>query len=159
VHENARQIQLHLKTDINVRSVDCGRPPKRKTTIRNLIQTRSLSICQLFKFHTLFKTRCFFPIINKIFSKRQDLINEKLLPEKTLPSREVSTLKQSMFQNTLDTTKSLNHVRTVIIKIPQFTIVSLMSPPEGIIFQKLILLEISADSPAFIIRKCMAILF
>ena len=40
------------------------------------------------------------------------------LPEKTLPRWEIGTFEESMFQDTLNTTKSLDHVSTVIIQVP-----------------------------------------
>jgi hypothetical protein len=49
VHENAGQIELHLKSYVDICAIDCWRPPKSETTIRNLIQTRSLRIGQFFE--------------------------------------------------------------------------------------------------------------
>ena len=55
VHEDAGQIELHLKTDVDVRSIDCRRPLERETTIRNLVQTGTLGIGQFFVFHRFFE--------------------------------------------------------------------------------------------------------
>ncbi len=38
VHENSREVELHLETDVDVGPVDCGRPPEGKATIRNLVE-------------------------------------------------------------------------------------------------------------------------
>lgn len=46
VHENTRQIQLHLEPDVDVGAIDRRRPPERETTIGNLIQTATLRIRQ-----------------------------------------------------------------------------------------------------------------
>jgi len=51
MHEYTGQIELHLKSNIDVSPVDCRRPPQSETTIWNLIQTRSLSVCQLLVLH------------------------------------------------------------------------------------------------------------
>lgn len=51
MHEYAGQIELHLKSNINVSPVNCRRPPQSKTTVRNLVQTRSLSVGQLLVLH------------------------------------------------------------------------------------------------------------
>lgn len=113
VHKDTRKIQLHLETDINVGTINRGTPPERKSTIRNLIQTGALGVCQLLVPHRFFESGC-------------------LLPEQTLPSREVSSFEQGMFENALNTTKSSNDINSVIIKLPEFTIMSLRSPPERI---------------------------
>jgi hypothetical protein len=42
-----------------------------------------------------------------------------------------------VFQDAFHTTKSLNHVGTVVVQVPQFAIVALVSPPERILFQNL----------------------
>ena len=39
VQEDTSEIQLHLETDVDIGSVDGRRPPKRETTIRNLVET------------------------------------------------------------------------------------------------------------------------
>lgn len=76
-----------------------------------------------------------------------------LLPEETLPSGEVSTLKQCVLQDTLNTTQSLNHIGSVIVEVPQLTIVSLVSPPERILLQDLELFEILSHSPTFVVGQ------
>ena len=48
VHENTRQIQLDLETDIDVRSVDRGTPPECEPTVGDLVQTGSLRVGEFF---------------------------------------------------------------------------------------------------------------
>jgi hypothetical protein len=77
MHEDTSQVKLHLEADIDISSVDSWRPPKCKSSVRNLIQTRSLGMSQLLKLHRLLEARCF-------------------LPEKALPSWEVGSFEESM---------------------------------------------------------------
>lgn len=37
VHENTCKVQLNLEAYVDVGSVDCGRPPKGKSSVGNLI--------------------------------------------------------------------------------------------------------------------------
>lgn len=134
MHVNASQVQLYLETDIDIGSINCRRPPKGKSTVGNLVETRSLSICQFLIFHTFFEATC-------------------LLPKQALPSREVGTFEQGVFKNTLNTTQSLNHVSSIVVQVPQLTIVLLVTPPERVLFQNLVLLEVLSDTPAFIVSK------
>ena len=39
MHEYSSQIELYLETDIHISSVDCGRPPKSKPTIWDLVES------------------------------------------------------------------------------------------------------------------------
>jgi hypothetical protein len=39
MHENTSQIQLYLETDVDIGTVDSRTPPKRESTIGNLVQT------------------------------------------------------------------------------------------------------------------------
>jgi hypothetical protein len=48
VHEDTGQVKLHLETDVHVGSVDGGRPPQREPTVRNLVQTGTLGVGELF---------------------------------------------------------------------------------------------------------------
>ena len=52
---------------------------------------------------------------------------------------------------TFDATERLNHVSPVVVEIPQLAVVFLMRPPERVLFEHLVLLEILPDSPAFVI--------
>ena len=60
VKEDARQIELHLETNVDVGSVDSRRPPKRESTIWNLVETGTLCVRELLEFHALFETGCLF---------------------------------------------------------------------------------------------------
>ena len=64
-------------------------------------------------------------------------IHNVYTPEKTFPRREVRPLEERVFQNALDTAERLDHVRSVVVQVPQFAVVSLMRPPERILFQNL----------------------
>ena len=48
MHENPREIQLHLETNIYISPVNGWGPPKSKTPIGNLCQTRPLGIGKFF---------------------------------------------------------------------------------------------------------------
>lgn len=113
VHEDTSKIQLHLETDIDVGTVNSGTPPERESTIGNLVQTGALGVGQLLVSHRLFKSG-------------------RLLPEQTFPGREVCSLEQCVLENTLNTTKSGDNVNSIVVKLPEFAIVSLRSPPERI---------------------------
>ena len=63
-----------------------------------------------------------------------------------------------MFEYPLDTTECLNHISTIIIEVPEFAVMLLMSPPEWILFKDLILFEILSDSPALVICECESVL-
>ena len=56
MHENTRQIELDLESNVNVSTIDSWRPPQRETTVGNLSQTGSLGVGQLFELHTLFES-------------------------------------------------------------------------------------------------------
>ena len=73
-HEDARQIELNLETSVDVRAIDRRRPPQSETTIGDLVKTGSLRVRELLVSHRLFETG-------------------RLLPEETLPSREVRSLE------------------------------------------------------------------
>ena len=77
MHEDTRQIKLNLETDVNVSSVDRGTPPECESTIRDLVQTRPLSVRELLVTHRLFETG-------------------RLLPEETFPGGEVCSLEECM---------------------------------------------------------------
>lgn len=56
MHENPRQIQLDLKSNINIRSVNGWTPPESESSIWDLVQTGPLSICKFFILHGFLKT-------------------------------------------------------------------------------------------------------
>ena len=45
------------------------------------------------------------------------------------PCREVRTLEQRVFQDTFDASQRLDHVRPVVVQVPELAVVSLMGPP------------------------------
>lgn len=44
MHVNSSKIKLDLEADVNISSVDGGTPPESKSSVRNLVETRSLSM-------------------------------------------------------------------------------------------------------------------
>ena len=139
VHENSGQIKLDLETDVDVGAVDGRRPPKSKTTIRDLVQTGSLSVGEFLVLHRLFKAG-------------------RLLPEETLPGREICSLEERVLQDALHTAQGLNHVSSVVVQVPELAVVSLMRPPERVLLQNLVSLELGSDSPALVVGESVAIL-
>ena len=59
------------------------------------------------------------------------------VPEETLPGGEVGSLEQSVLQDALHTSQGLDHVRAVVVQVPQLAVVTLVGPPERILFQHL----------------------
>jgi hypothetical protein len=53
VHEDAREVELHLEADVHVGAVDGRRPPEREAAVRDLRQARALRIRQLLELHAL----------------------------------------------------------------------------------------------------------
>jgi len=119
VHEDSSQIELHLETDVDVGSVDRGRPPESESSIGNLVQSGSLSIGQLLVLHRLLKARC-------------------LLPKESFPSWEESSLEECVLKDALNSSKRLDHIGSIVVQVPELSVVPLMSPPEGIDLQDLI---------------------
>lgn len=39
MHEDTSQIQLHLETDVDIGSVDGGRPPESEPSVGDLVET------------------------------------------------------------------------------------------------------------------------
>ena len=134
MHENAREIQLDLKTHVHVGTVDGGAPPQRESSIWNLIQTTALGIGQLFKFHRFFKTT-------------------GLFPKQTFPRRKVRAFEQRVFQNPFDPTQCLNHVRAVIVEVPQLAVVALVRPPKRVGAKNAVFVEFQPCPPAFVVGQ------
>lgn len=134
MHEDPGQVQLHLEPDVDVGAVDRRRPPQRETTVRDLVQPRTLRVRQLLELHRLFETR-------------------GLLPEQALPRGKISALEQGVLKDALHTAQSLDHIGTVVVQVPQFAVVLLMGPPEWVLLQELVLFEVLPDSPAFIVGQ------
>ena len=51
VHEDARQIELHLKAHVDVGAVDRRRPPEREAAVGDLVQPRALGVGELLVLH------------------------------------------------------------------------------------------------------------
>ena len=113
VHKDANQIELDLETDVYVGAVDSWTPPERESTIGNLVQAGPLCVREFLVSHRLLETG-------------------RLLPEETLPGREVSTLEKGVLQDTFNTTKGSDDIDTVVVELPQFSVVALRCPPERI---------------------------
>jgi hypothetical protein len=52
----------------------------------------------------------------------------------------------------------LYHVGAIVVKIPEFAVMFLMSPPKWVLLEDLILLEVLPHTPAFVIGKSKTIL-
>lgn len=52
----------------------------------------------------------------------------------------------------------LNHIRPVVIQVPKLAIVTLVSPPERVLPQNLVLFEVRPHSPTLVVRERMPIL-
>mmetsp|Transcript_39335 Transcript_39335/g.83813 ORF Transcript_39335/g.83813 Transcript_39335/m.83813 type:complete len:1257 (-) Transcript_39335:3240-7010(-) len=139
VHEDAGQIQLHLETNIHVGSVDGRRPPQGEASVGDLVETGSLGVGQFLEAHGLLEAT-------------------RLLPEETLPGREVSALEQGVLQDALDTTQGLDHVGTIVVQIPQLAVVPLVCPPEGVLPHDAVLFEVLSHTPALVESQGVSIL-
>ena len=53
VHENARQVELHLEPDVHVGAVDGGGPPQREPAVGDLVQTHALRVGEPLELHRL----------------------------------------------------------------------------------------------------------
>lgn len=47
-----------LETDVDVRSVDGGRPPQSEATVGDLVETRPLGVGELLVLHRLLESAC-----------------------------------------------------------------------------------------------------
>jgi len=81
-----------------------------------------------------------------------------LLPEQPLPCGEVGALEQGVLQNALHTSQGLDDICSVVVQVPQLAIVALVGPPEGVLLQHLVLLEVRAYTPALVIGQGVTIL-
>merc|ERR1719238_1856525 len=82
----------------------------------------------------------------------------RLLPEETLPGREVRPLEERVLENPFDASERLDHVRPVVVEVPELPVVALVRPPEGVVARHLELLEVLAHPPALVVSKGVAIL-
>ena len=81
-----------------------------------------------------------------------------LLPEQPLPCGEVGALEQGVLQNALHTSQGLDDICSVVVQVPQLAIVALVGPPEGVLLQHLVLLEVRAYTPPLVIGQGVTIL-
>ena len=139
VHEDASQVELDLETDVDVGPVDGGRPPQREPTVGDLVETRPLGVRQLLVLHGLLEAG-------------------GLLPEETLPRGEVGALEEGVLQDALDAAQGLDHVGPVIVQVPQLAVVALMGPPEGVLLQDLVGLELGPHAPALVVGQGVPVL-
>mmetsp|Transcript_51851 Transcript_51851/g.121766 ORF Transcript_51851/g.121766 Transcript_51851/m.121766 type:complete len:1251 (+) Transcript_51851:175-3927(+) len=139
VHEDARQVELHLEPDVDVGAVDRRRPPQREATVGDLVQTGALRVRELLVLHALLEAR-------------------GLLPEQTLPGREVGALEERVLQDALHAAQRLDHVGAVVVEVPQLAVVALVRPPEGVRLHQLVLLPVGAQAPALVVGQRVAVL-
>lgn len=53
-----------------------------------------------------------------------------------------------MLENSLDSSESGDNVDSVVVELPELSIMSLGCPPEGVVLEELVLLPIGSDSPS-----------
>ena len=81
-----------------------------------------------------------------------------------------------MLENTLDSTESSDNVDSVVVELPEFTVVSLRGPPErtttisisdeceetthddSLVLEELILLPVRSNTPSFVVSESVSIL-
>jgi len=120
----------------------CG--TKAKLSV-HVVEWQQKQVKQVCLENHVFRTTCWRTIFMTIISMAMitspvHIRPEKFLadiPEETFPRWEVRSLEQSVFQNSLDTTKCLDHVSSVVVQVPQFAVMSLVCPPERILLQNL----------------------
>ena len=81
-----------------------------------------------------------------------------LLPEEPLPCGEVGALEQCVLKNALHTSQGLDDICPVVVQVPQLAIMALVGPPEGVLLQHLVLLEVRAHTPALVVGQGVTIL-
>ena len=81
-----------------------------------------------------------------------------LLPEETLPRREVGALEEGVLEDALDAAQRLDHVRAVVVEVPELPVVALVRPPEGVLAHDVVLLEVLAHAPALVEGERVAVL-
>ena len=79
-------------------------------------------------------------------------------PEEPLPGWEVGSLEERVFEDALDPAQRLDHVCAVVVQVPQLAVMALVGPPEGVLLQHLVLLEVRAHPPALVVRQRVPIL-
>mmetsp|Transcript_62206 Transcript_62206/g.196851 ORF Transcript_62206/g.196851 Transcript_62206/m.196851 type:complete len:1067 (-) Transcript_62206:4174-7374(-) len=139
VHEDARQVQLDLETNVDVGAVDGRRPPQREAAVGDLVEPGALRVGELLVLHALLEPA-------------------GLLPEEALPSGEVGALEQRVLEDTLHAAQRLDDVSAVVVEVPELAVVALVRPPKGVDPRDLVLLEHRAHAPALVVRQGVAVL-
>ena len=139
VHEYAREVKLHLEAHVHVGAVDRGRPPEREAPVGDLVETRSLSVRQLLILHGLLEAGGF-------------------LPEEALPRGEIGALEECVFEDALDTAQRLDHVGAVVVEVPELAVVLLVGPPERVLLEHLVLLEVLPYAPPLVVGQGQTVL-
>lgn len=62
---------------------------------------------------------------------------EQSSPEEPLPGGEVGALEERVLQDALHPTQGLDHVRAVVVQVPELPIMALVGPPEWVLLQHL----------------------
>jgi len=139
VHEDACEVELHLETHVDVGPVDGRRPPQSEPPVRDLVQTRPLRVGQLLVLHRLLEAG-------------------RLLPEQTLPGGKVGALEERVLQDALHAAQRLDHVRPVVVQVPELAVVTLVRPPEGVLLQHLVRLELRPHPPPLVVGQGVPVL-
>ena len=104
---------MHLETVIHIGAID-GRPPPRVK--RRLGIWLRLDLWALVSF------------LYRIDSSNPDAFSRK----EPFQVGKISTFEESVLQDTLDTTQRGNHVNTIVVELPELSIMAMRSPPEGV---------------------------
>mmetsp|Transcript_3442 Transcript_3442/g.12110 ORF Transcript_3442/g.12110 Transcript_3442/m.12110 type:complete len:287 (+) Transcript_3442:2278-3138(+) len=139
VHEDACQVELHLEADVDVGPVDRRRPPEGEAAVRDLVETRALRVGELLELHRLLEAG-------------------RALPEQTLPGGKVGALEERVLEDALNAAQRLDHVGAVVVQRPELAIMPLVRPPERVLAEVLVLLEVSAHAPALVVGEGVAVL-
>jgi len=202
--ENA-STNLDLETDVDVGSVDRRTPPEGESTIRNLVETGSLSVgdwreeqgsehrqlelavfdarkdensrflnfiesskpeaCEKMKQgRSAQAKRSLGTRGERTFSqKRPSQVglqgNDEKRRRKSAPASrsgqaerrgisQVGSFEQRVLENSLDSSERGDNVDSVVVELPELSIMSLRCPPEGVVLEKLVLLPVGSDSPS-----------
>ena len=62
-----------------------------------------------------------------------------------------------MLEDSLHAAERLYHVCAVVVQVPQFSVVALMCPPEGVLFQHLVLFEVGPHSPPLVVGQRVSV--
>ncbi|CAN8015573.1 unnamed protein product, partial [Ixodes persulcatus] len=84
-------------------------------------------------------------------------------PEESLPGGEVGALEEGVLQDALHPSQGLDHVRPIVVQVPQLPIMPLVGPPEWVLLQHLtathlVLLEVCAHAPPLVIGQGVPVL-